>query len=137
MTRDWKAEKEELKKQSKFFRAQAGNIYTIEFMDEGGEKYEQVMQGKKLMKRDFQVVITGGEYNNIEKVWSLTVGGPGSVYGKCCDLFEAAGQATGVLIHLKAQGEKLDREYTIQEHTELQFKQEDIKDPKAKKPEKK
>lgn len=119
--RDWSKEKEDVDLSGEFFKARADKNYEIEFLNEGGDVYEKTFDDQVRRMRDFKIRVTGGGYKEAEKTWSMIVGGPKSLYAKIVAVFKHADQATGVVIHIKAEGEKLDRKYHIKEYTDLQF----------------
>lgn len=124
MSRDWDKEMENLATTSKYFKPMAGKTYEIEFLDEGGEAYEQDYDDKTFKRRDFQIRVNGGGYKKEEKTWTLNMSGKNSLYGMIVTVFKHLKQSIGVTIHLKAEGEKLERKYFIKEYNDLQFQEE-------------
>ena len=125
MSKDWNKEYEDLSSTGNYFKPEADKTYEIEFLDEGTEPYEHQYEERTFTRRDFKIRVNGGGLKNEEKVWTLNQGGKSSLYGMIVALFKHAKQSIGVKIHLKAEGEKLERKYFIKEFNDLQFEQEE------------
>lgn len=120
---NWNKEYEEVKQRGSgnYLRVESEIPYKITFLDEGSADYEHEFEDRVTVRRDFRVKVSGGEYNTEELTWSLTKGGPESLYGMLVKLFSNAGQATGVTVNVKARGEGRQRRYTIKEFEALEW----------------
>ncbi len=109
--KDWKKEYDGLKKD--WFKAKSGVPYKVLFLDEGGERYLQEYEGKPNERVDFQVKVSGGEYDKKDLIWTLTVGGKESLYGMVCKLFSDNGKATDLILDVSCSGDGRSRRYTV------------------------
>jgi len=121
--RDWKSELENLKETGNWFKPQTEVPYKILFLDEGGEHYEKEYEGRTSDRIDFQVRVSGGEYNKNDLTWTMTVGGRKSLYGMACRVFAAKGKATDEVLDMSCSGVGRDRRYTLKQFSDLMFKE--------------
>lgn len=113
--RNWMDEKKMVDAIGKvnWFKPENEVTYQVTFLDDGGPDYTREFEDRTLTQVDFRVMVTGGGVVAAEHSWSVTKGGPDSLYGKLVGLFASRGKAVGVTVEVTAVGEGRSRRYLV------------------------
>ena len=114
-TRNWNEEKKHVDEagNKNWFKPESEVSYQVLFLDEGGVDYQREFEDRVLTQVDFHVKVTGGGLVGVDHVWTLTKGGPDSLFGKLVDKFVKGGQAKGCVVEVTAVGSGKNRRYLV------------------------
>lgn len=124
-TRDWSKEKETVDavQSTLWFRPKSNTPYKVTFLNDGGPDYTTEFDDRTLTRVDFEVKVSGGEYNGDQLKWSVTKGGKESLYGMLVYVFAHVGGALNNMVDVAANGEGRNRRYTVRQFNDLVFSQ--------------
>ena len=107
---DYEAIAKQAEENSKFWKVPEGETVVVP-LAEIGEEYDTEMNGKKVKCRDLLIEI---KPKNIQKVWSLKVGGAKSNFRRVVDIARKHKTLIGVSLRVTRQGTEMnDTTYTI------------------------
>jgi 6-phosphogluconate dehydrogenase (decarboxylating) len=114
--RDWNKEKEQVDAigMKNWFKPEPRVNYQVTFLDEGGPEYERTFEDERTITQvDFCVRVTGGGVVGQEYTWTVTKGGPDSLYGQLVEVFVKKGKAVGCTVEVDVRGEGKQRRYFV------------------------
>jgi len=113
--RNWTDEKKHVDEagNKNWFKLDNEVSYQVLFLDEGGPEYQREFEERVLTQIDFKVKVTGGGVVGVEHCWTVTKGGPDSLFGKLVAKFVEKGKATGTVVEVTAVGSGKNRRYLV------------------------
>jgi len=113
--RDWTDEKVKVDElgSKNWFKPESKVSYQVTFKDEGGGDYEREFDDRTITQVDFKISVTGGGAVGVDHTWTVTKGGPDSLYGQLVGVFAERGAATGATAEVTAVGDGKSRRYLV------------------------
>jgi hypothetical protein len=126
MADDYDSELARMGQGGNYLKFKSGTPYSLVLLDGGTAVYKKKFPGNDTEKecKDFHVRVSGGEYSDTEKTWTITLGGKQSLAYmvlKVLSTWKKTGKPiVGATLHVGCNGEGRDRKYVVKEFTELE-----------------
>lgn len=113
--RNWTEEKVKVDElgSKNWFKPESKVSYQVTFQDEGGADYEREFDERTITQVDFKISVTGGGVVGEAYTWTITKGGPDSLYGQLVNVFAVNKMAKGVTVEVTAVGDGKSRRYLV------------------------
>lgn len=113
--RNWTEELETVNEMGSknWFKPESQVTYQVVFQDEGGPENKKEFDERTITQVDFKVKVTGGGSVGVDHTWTITKGGPDSLFGQLTKIFEGLGKSTGANVEVTAVGDGKSRRYLV------------------------
>ena len=96
-----------------WFKPESQVTYQVVFQDDGGPEIKKEFDERTITQVEFKVNVTGGGVVGEAYTWTITKGGPDSLYGQLAKIFEGRGKAAGASVEVTAVGDGKSRRYLV------------------------